>query len=73
TVASYIGANRTLQYVPGAKIHWAGGRTDPPPDTPKCGFDGTLCPDNSLPGYAILSIILSSVVVFLVIASVFIY
>ncbi|XP_021915452.1 atrial natriuretic peptide receptor 1-like isoform X4 [Zootermopsis nevadensis] len=73
TVANYIGATRTLEYVPDTKIHWAGDRTDPPPDTPTCGFDNSLCPDNSLPGYAILSIILSSVVVFLVIASVFIY
>lgn len=73
TVANYIGATRTLEYVPGTKIYWAGGRTDPPPDTPTCGFDNSLCPDNSLPGYAILSIILSSVVVLLVIASVFIY
>ena len=24
-------------------IHWPGGRTGPPPDTPKCGFDGSLC------------------------------
>lgn len=73
TVANYIGATHTLKYVSGTKIHWAGGRTDPPPDTPTCGFDNSLCPDNSLPGYAILSIILSSVVVLLVIASVFIY
>lgn len=24
-------------------IHWAGGRTSPPPDTPACGFDNSLC------------------------------
>ncbi|XP_069679503.1 atrial natriuretic peptide receptor 1-like isoform X3 [Periplaneta americana] len=73
TVANYIGASRTLEYVKDTKIYWAGGRINPPPDTPKCGFDNSLCPDDSLPGYAILSIILSSVVVLLVIASVFIY
>ncbi|XP_068082292.1 atrial natriuretic peptide receptor 1 [Anabrus simplex] len=73
TVANYIGANRTLQNVEGKKIHWAGGRTEPPPDTPVCGFDNSLCPDRSLPDYAILSIVLSSVVVFLAIASVIIY
>ncbi|XP_071451572.1 atrial natriuretic peptide receptor 1 [Hetaerina americana] len=72
-VAHYEGATRTLVDVPGAKIHWAGGRTTPPPDKPLCGFDNSLCPDNSLPGYAILSIVLSSVVVALAIASFFIY
>ncbi|KAL0132007.1 hypothetical protein PUN28_000049 [Cardiocondyla obscurior] len=72
-VANYYGANKTLEYIPGKQIHWAGGRSEPPPDTPTCGFDGSLCPDNSLPGYAILSMVLSSIVVVLVIGSVFIY
>ncbi|XP_059474478.1 atrial natriuretic peptide receptor 1 isoform X2 [Neocloeon triangulifer] len=72
-VANYVGQNRSLEFEPGKKIHWAGGRTSAPPDTPTCGFDGSLCPDNSLPGYAILSIVLSSVVVILSIVSFFIY
>ncbi|KNC29816.1 hypothetical protein FF38_01511 [Lucilia cuprina] len=52
-----------LEYVPGKVIHWAGNRLDPPLDRPECGYDGSLCPDNSLPGYAILSIVLGAVVV----------
>ncbi|KAL6445937.1 hypothetical protein ACFW04_000963 [Cataglyphis niger] len=72
-VANYYGANKTLEYISGKQIHWAGGRLEPPPDTPTCGFDGSLCPDNSLPGYAILSMVLSSIVVVLVVGSVFIY
>ncbi|CAK9824817.1 Atrial natriuretic peptide receptor 1 [Anthophora retusa] len=72
-VANYYGANKTLEYIPGKRIHWSGGRSEPPPDTPTCGFDGSLCPDNSLPGHAILSMVLSSIVVVLVVASVFIY
>ncbi|XP_011301298.1 atrial natriuretic peptide receptor 1 isoform X4 [Fopius arisanus] len=72
-VANYYGANKTLEYVPGKRIHWSGGRLEPPPDTPKCGYDGSLCPDNTLPGYAILSIVLSSIVVGLVVVSVIIY
>ncbi|KZC11079.1 Atrial natriuretic peptide receptor 2 [Dufourea novaeangliae] len=72
-VANYYGANKTLEYLPGKMIHWSGGRTDPPPDTPTCGFDGSLCPDNSLPGHAILSMVLSSIVVVLVVGSVFTY
>lgn len=35
-----------LEYVEGKSIHWAGGRTQPPPDKPACGFDNSLCPDN---------------------------
>ncbi|KAG7200780.1 hypothetical protein KM043_003157 [Ampulex compressa] len=72
-VANYYGANKTLEYIPGKGIHWSGGRLEPPPDTPTCGFDGSLCPDSSLPGYAILSMVLSSIVVVLAVASVFIY
>ncbi|XP_031842737.1 atrial natriuretic peptide receptor 1 [Nomia melanderi] len=72
-VANFYGANKTFEYVPGKKIHWSGGRDEPPPDTPTCGFDGSLCPDNSLPVHAILSMVLSSIVVVLVVASVFIY
>ncbi|KAG8212721.1 hypothetical protein J437_LFUL019637, partial [Ladona fulva] len=45
-VAHYEGATGTLVDVPGAVIHWAGGRTKAPPDTPLCGFDNSLCPDN---------------------------
>lgn len=33
-----------LEYVKGKQIHWAGGRTTPPPDKPECGFDNSLCP-----------------------------
>ncbi|XP_058979391.1 atrial natriuretic peptide receptor 1 isoform X1 [Musca domestica] len=52
-----------LEYVPGKTIHWAGNRLDPPLDRPVCGYDGSLCPDNSLPGYAILSLVLGVVVI----------
>ncbi|XP_039759868.1 atrial natriuretic peptide receptor 1 isoform X3 [Pararge aegeria] len=72
-VATYVAANSSLQFVENRPIHWAGGRSTHPPDTPTCGFDGSLCPDNSLPVYAILSIVLSSVVVLLATLSVFIY
>ncbi|XP_050420334.1 atrial natriuretic peptide receptor 1 isoform X4 [Adelges cooleyi] len=70
-VANYIGVKQSLEYVPGMSIHWAGGRDRPPPDTPTCGFDNSLC--KTMPGYAILSIVLSSVVVILAIASALIY
>ncbi|XP_049280023.1 atrial natriuretic peptide receptor 1 isoform X2 [Anopheles funestus] len=59
-----------LQFVEGKAIHWAGDRTKAPPDRPTCGFDGSLCPDNSLPGYAILSLVLGVCVVCMGIASI---
>ncbi|XP_053969377.1 atrial natriuretic peptide receptor 1 [Anastrepha ludens] len=62
-----------LDFVPGKEIHWAGGRKEPPPSTPICGYDGSLCPDNSLPGYAILSIILGVVVVLMTVCFFFGY
>lgn len=47
-MANYIGIKQALEYVPGMNIHWAGGRTSPPPDTPACGFDNSLCKSNNL-------------------------
>ncbi|XP_050335599.1 atrial natriuretic peptide receptor 1 isoform X2 [Bactrocera neohumeralis] len=70
-VADFI--HNRLDFVPGKEIHWAGGRKEPPPSTPICGYDGSLCPDNSLPGYAILSIILGVVVVLMTVGFFFGY
>lgn len=58
-----------LQYVDSRAIHWAGGRDTPPLDKPICGFDNSLCPDKSLPGYAILSIVLSVMVIIMAVIS----
>ncbi|XP_025194513.1 atrial natriuretic peptide receptor 1 [Melanaphis sacchari] len=70
-VANYIGKNQSLEYVPGMSIHWAGGRTSPPPDIPSCGFDNSLC--KTMPIYATLSIVLSSAVVVLIVVAFLIY
>uniref|UniRef100_A0A8D8KW69 Guanylate cyclase n=2 Tax=Culex pipiens TaxID=7175 RepID=A0A8D8KW69_CULPI len=59
-----------LHFVEGKTIHWSGGRLTAPPDRPTCGFDGSLCPDKSLPGYAILSLILGVCVICMAIASI---
>jgi atrial natriuretic peptide receptor A len=42
-VANYYGNRKEYDPVEGLSIHWAGGRTSPPPDTPVCGFDGSGC------------------------------
>ncbi|KAH8346975.1 hypothetical protein KR059_003637 [Drosophila kikkawai] len=52
-----------LEFEANKDIHWAGDREEAPPDRPSCGYDGALCPDNSLPGYAILSIVLGTMVI----------
>lgn len=33
-------ACRKYAAAPGKKIHWPGGREEPPPDIPPCGFLG---------------------------------
>lgn len=45
-VANYNGSKQTFDLV--AQIHWPGGRTEPPPDVPVCGFDGSLCPPDGV-------------------------
>ncbi|XP_055914128.1 atrial natriuretic peptide receptor 1 isoform X2 [Eupeodes corollae] len=56
-----------LEFVEGKVIHWAADRLEPPPDKPECGYDGSLCPDNSLPGYAILSTVLGFLVLIMIV------
>ncbi|GAB6027958.1 hypothetical protein CHUAL_002186 [Chamberlinius hualienensis] len=72
-VANYFGVSKQFVYVEGTKINWSGGRTEPPSDTPECGFDGMLCIDDAFPEYGIVTIVLSVVVVAMGIASFFIY
>ncbi|XP_017873934.1 PREDICTED: atrial natriuretic peptide receptor 1 isoform X2 [Drosophila arizonae] len=62
-----------LEFESEKEIHWAGGRDQAPPDRPICGYDGSLCPDNSLPGYAILSIVLGIMVVIMAVCFFFGY
>ncbi|XP_013783431.2 atrial natriuretic peptide receptor 1-like, partial [Limulus polyphemus] len=72
-VANYYGVTKQFERVPGKKIHWAGGREDPPPDIPPCGFDGTKCSNEKIPKYAIISGLLSGFLIALCITSFFIY
>ncbi|KAL3231292.1 hypothetical protein MRX96_023340 [Rhipicephalus microplus] len=77
-VANYFGVNKSFSDVPGRTIHWPGGKRVPPPDTPRCGFDGSKCSDEgdyhrSFLKYAIVSGVLSGLVVILCIVFFFIY
>ncbi|XP_068157470.1 atrial natriuretic peptide receptor 1 isoform X1 [Drosophila tropicalis] len=62
-----------LEFEANKEIHWAGDREEAPPDQPSCGYDGALCPDNSLPGYAILSIVLGIMVIIMAVCFFFGY
>ncbi|XP_034660626.1 atrial natriuretic peptide receptor 1 [Drosophila subobscura] len=62
-----------LEFESNKEIHWAGDREEAPSDRPSCGYDGALCPDNSLPGYAILSIVLGSMVIIMAVCFFFGY
>ncbi|GFN88712.1 guanylate cyclase [Plakobranchus ocellatus] len=73
-VANYFGNKRQYEPAEGKSIHWAGGRTEPPPDTPTCGFDGSKCPpDEPFPEYGIVIIVLGSVLLIVLVAVFFIY
>jgi atrial natriuretic peptide receptor A len=43
-VANYYGNKKQYEPVDNQPIQWAGGRSEAPPDTPQCGFDGSKCP-----------------------------
>ncbi|KAK4336905.1 hypothetical protein RND71_043470 [Anisodus tanguticus] len=42
-VANYYGSEEKFVDVEGKSIQWAGGRNEPPPAIPDCGFDGSKC------------------------------
>lgn len=65
-VANFL-RNENIQFVEGTKIHWSGNRDSPPADQPVCGFDGSLCPDKSVHGYAILSLFLGMAMIIFVV------
>uniref|UniRef100_A0A146M109 Guanylate cyclase n=2 Tax=Lygus hesperus TaxID=30085 RepID=A0A146M109_LYGHE len=70
-VAHYIGIKDKLEFLNNTKIHWAGGRTSAPPNRPECGFDGSLC--QTISPFLVLTLVLSSFLVVLAIASAFMY
>ena len=67
-VANYFHSTG-LTFVDGKKIHWAGGKTEPPADRPKCGFDNSLCLENNSTMFAILSLILGFIVIIMAVVS----
>ncbi|KAK2179118.1 hypothetical protein NP493_512g02032 [Ridgeia piscesae] len=73
-VANYYGNRKIYEPVPNKRIHWAGGRQTPPPDTPQCGFDGSGCPpDEPFPEYGIVIIILGSLLLIVSTSAFFVY
>ncbi|XP_064596016.1 atrial natriuretic peptide receptor 1-like isoform X3 [Liolophura sinensis] len=73
-VANYYGNKKVYEPVTGKRIHWAGGRNSPPPDTPECGFDYSLCPpEEPIPEYVIVIIVLGSILLMVLVAAFFIY
>ncbi|GFR93800.1 guanylate cyclase [Elysia marginata] len=73
-VGNYFGTTKQYTPLPGKKIHWAGGRTLPPPDVPKCGFDGSKCPKKRpFPEYGIVTIVLVSILFIVLLVTFFVY
>ncbi|XP_037573883.1 atrial natriuretic peptide receptor 1 [Dermacentor silvarum] len=72
-VANYLGMRHEFVDVPNRTIHWAGGRTSPPPDVPRCGFDGSQCADESQGKYMIITSVLGTLMIIVCLASFFVY
>ncbi|CAI9726822.1 atrial natriuretic peptide receptor 1-like isoform X2 [Octopus vulgaris] len=70
-VANYYGRTKMYEPVQNKRIHWPGGRQEAPPDTPKCGFDGSKCPpEQPFPLYAIVISVLGTLLVMVAILAV---
>ncbi|VDN18669.1 unnamed protein product [Dibothriocephalus latus] len=53
-VANYYGNEKEYVPVSTKTIDWANAENVPPPDTPVCGFDGTLCRQTTMRASTIL-------------------
>lgn len=75
-VAVYYHNNEKLKFIENKRIHWTGGKTEPPADRPECGFDNSLCPEDTSAMFTIAicsSAILGLVVIILSIVSIVSY
>ncbi|XP_074600030.1 atrial natriuretic peptide receptor 1-like [Brevipalpus obovatus] len=72
-VLTYLSANASIRIEANKTIHWAGGRLNPPPDTPECGFDGALCADEKLQTLIIIVIVLVCLLVAFAVISFIVY
>jgi len=66
----YHGMTNSFEIV--GDIHWP-YRDSPPPDVPKCGFDGSLCDAGGEQIFVILLCVALAMVVILIVASIFIF
>jgi atrial natriuretic peptide receptor A len=73
-VANYFGARRRYEPIEGQQIHWGGGRLTPPPDVPRCGFDGKGClVEDLVPDYAIVIIVFGTLLLIVTVAALVVY
>ncbi|GLV34372.1 uncharacterized protein CBL_00299 [Carabus blaptoides fortunei] len=72
-VATYDDRSGQISTLEGKKIYWPGGKADPPPDVPTCGYDNSKCPDTALPMYVFLSIGLVAAAILLVLVALCMY
>ena len=74
-VSNYFGVSQQFVDVPDKSIYWPGPDPlkGPPSDTPKCGFEGELCEDDSASQYAIISGILTGLLLILFVVFIIVY
>ncbi|ESN90567.1 hypothetical protein HELRODRAFT_96557 [Helobdella robusta] len=73
-IGNYLGRQKVFEKVEGSPIFWPGNRTDPPPDIPKCGFDGKGCPPKEkLPVSAFVAVALSIILLIVLLVVLILY
>jgi atrial natriuretic peptide receptor A len=72
-VSNFYGVSQQFIDVNGKRIHWSGGLDRPPPDTPICGFEDEKCVDDLASQYAIISGVLSGLLLVLFIVFIIVY
>lgn len=60
-IATYYGANRVYQKIPGYEITWSGGSNEPPVDVPKCGFLGDDVKCQTTESFSVVGMIFISI------------
>ncbi|XP_077987402.1 atrial natriuretic peptide receptor 1-like [Glandiceps talaboti] len=74
TVAKYFGKRKQYEPVIGVELQWPAGSTNPPLDTPICGFEGELCiAKKPLSPVAIMAIVISVILIILLVVSAVFY
>lgn len=72
-VSNYFGVSQQFVDVVDKKIYWPANRDNPPPDTPECGFEDEKCVEDLASQYAVISGVLTGLLLVLSIVFIIVY